>query len=405
MLFRSIVQQANAQGITFLAASGDSGAATCDGAFSEPVATNGLGVSFPASIPEVTAVGGTEFNEGSGAYWSSTNTPNGASAMSYIPERAWNDSVATGLIEGGGGGASILYSKPAWQSGPGVPSDNARDVPDLALAASGYHDGYNLCTLGTCRLSGGTSVSTPIFAGILALINQSIANKGAAAGLGNINATLYRLAQNVSGVFHDITAGDNIVPCASGTPGCASGSYGYAAGPGYDLATGWGSVDALNLVNAWNSSGVPTAISVTADHSSVTLSDAVQLTITVTPASGKATPSGTVYVNQTGVSTPLTLTLAGGSLLGTAALAANGSTATTVVTVYPGALTTGTDTVTVTYGGDGTFNGSSASITSDCKRANWPLGCHRLRSSVLLLLERSSGGHRSASGHQSGISV
>jgi subtilase family serine protease len=76
VLFRSIVQQANAQGITFRAASGDSGAATRDGAFSEPVATNGLGVSFPASIPEVTAVGGSEFNEGSGAYWSSTNTPN-----------------------------------------------------------------------------------------------------------------------------------------------------------------------------------------------------------------------------------------------------------------------------------------------------------------------------------------
>jgi uncharacterized protein (TIGR03437 family) len=364
VLFRSVVQQANAQGITFLAASGDSGSASCD--IGEPVATNGLAAAFPASIPEVTAVGGTEFNEGSGAYWNSTNTAAGASAVSYIPERAWNDSLSTATIDGGGGGASILYSKPAWQTGPGVPNDNARDVPDVALAASEYHDGYYLCTLGACRGGvGGTSVSSPIFAGILALINQSMVDKGGSPGLGNINPSLYRLAQNASGVFHDITAGDNIVPCASGTTGCANGSYGYAAGPGYDLATGWGSVDALNRVNAWNTSGVPTTISVTADNTSVTLSDPVQLTITVSPASGNVAPTGMVYVNQTGVSTPLSTTLFSASLLGAAALAANESSATAVVTIYPGALSSGADTITVTYGGDGTFDGSSASLTAN----------------------------------------
>jgi uncharacterized protein (TIGR03437 family) len=70
--------------------------------------------------------------------------------------------------------------------------------------------------------------------------------------LGNINPTLYRLAQSTTGVFHDITVGDNIVPCASGTPNCSNGSFGLSAGPGYDEVTGLGSVDAYNLVHQWS---------------------------------------------------------------------------------------------------------------------------------------------------------
>lgn len=375
VLYRSTVQQANAQGITFVAASGDAAAATCDGAFAEPVATNGLAVSFPASIPEVTAVGGSEFNENGGTYWSSTNTANGASALSYIPEKAWNDSLAEGLIAGTGGGASILYSKPAWQTGPGVPNDNARDVPDISLAASPFHDAFNLCTGGLCTPAGGTSVASPIFAGILALINQSLSTRGATgpAGLGNINPVLYQLGQSSSAAFHDIAVGNNIVPCAGGTPDCVNGTLGYSTGPGYDPATGWGSVDAMNLVNAWNTTGAPTTLSVSANNTSVTLSDQVQLTITVTPASGTVTPTGTVFVNQTSVATVYTAiavspNVTGASLLGTATLTpvqppGSSASATATVTIYPGALTAGTDTVLVTYGGDAAFNGSSATIT------------------------------------------
>jgi len=114
-LFQSIIQQANAQGITYVAASGDAGPGECDSFDYSPLASNGLAVSFPASIPEVTAVGGTEFNEGSGTYWNPMNTANGASAISYIPEMAWNDSLLYGRILATGGGPSILYAKPPWQ--------------------------------------------------------------------------------------------------------------------------------------------------------------------------------------------------------------------------------------------------------------------------------------------------
>ena len=93
-------------------------------------------MDFPASIPEVTAVGGTEFNEGNGTYWSSSNGSTQASALSYIPEKAWNDTSAGGGIWSGGGGVSIYYPTPVWQTGPGFPNDGHRDVPDVSLNAS-----------------------------------------------------------------------------------------------------------------------------------------------------------------------------------------------------------------------------------------------------------------------------
>ena len=110
-------QQANAQGMTWFAASGDNGAADCDDSQNP-----GLAVDLPGSVPEVTSVGGTEFVEGTGTYWSLTNNANGASALSYIPETTWNDSVEDGAPSASGGGASVLFAKPSWQTGPGVPS-------------------------------------------------------------------------------------------------------------------------------------------------------------------------------------------------------------------------------------------------------------------------------------------
>ena len=89
---RYLAQQANAQGITFMAASGDAGAATCD-YFSSvtPQAAKGTTMSYPANVPEVTAVGGTQFNEGTGSYWSAANDANFSSALSAIPETVWNE--------------------------------------------------------------------------------------------------------------------------------------------------------------------------------------------------------------------------------------------------------------------------------------------------------------------------
>jgi subtilase family serine protease len=168
---RAIAQQANAQGITWINASGDSGAAGCDPQ-GEGSATQGPSVSFPADIPEVTGVGGTEFAENGSMGWGGTNSATLGSATSYLPEKAWNDTALGQGIEGGGGGASTLFTKPWWQSGPGVSNDNARDVPDLSLAASGAHDGYLMYTQGGFYVVGGTSASSPSFAGIIALLNQ-----------------------------------------------------------------------------------------------------------------------------------------------------------------------------------------------------------------------------------------
>jgi uncharacterized protein (TIGR03437 family) len=293
-LFRSIAQQANAQGITFLVSSGDSASATCDRSAVTPEASKGATVSFPASIPEVTAVGGTEFNEGAATFWSSTNTANGASAISYIPERVWNDTAQRNRIDGGGGGASQLFTKPYWQIGPGVPADNARDLPDVSFSSSAIHDGYEVYTSGAIFVFGGTSVASPVFAGMLALLNQAQANKGVAAGLGNINPALYRLAQSNPDIFHDITVGDSFVPCAQGSPNCVNGVFGYRAGPGYDLATGLGSIDAANLIREWKS-GTGTTLSLGGSPSNALLTDTINLSATVSaPAGVTAKPSGTV---------------------------------------------------------------------------------------------------------------
>ena len=246
--FESIAQQANAQGITWLASSGDSGAAACDAAFSSTnsEASNGLAVNFPASIPEVTGVGGTEFNEGSGVYWNSVSGAGNVSALSYIPETAWNESSTNGLAASGGG-RSAFYLRPAWQTGPGVPAQNQRGVPDVSLTAA-MHDGYITFMNGNTYVNTGTSAATPSFAGILAILNQYASSKGQ----GNINPNLYRLAQSAPSAFHDITTGNNVVPCVAGSTDCATGSLGFDAGPGYDLATGLGSIDVSNLVSSWS---------------------------------------------------------------------------------------------------------------------------------------------------------
>lgn len=241
---RSVAQQANAQGMTWVSSAGDSGAAGCESPETDRAGVRGLAVAVPASFPEVTGVGGTEFVEGNGQYWSSR------SAQSYIPEKAWNDTASGSFLNAGGGGISSLFSRPCWQVAAGLPNDNARHVPDVAFTASGDHDPYLLIYQGKSWNVGGTSASTPFFAGVLALVNQFVVGSGIQAqpGLGNINPVLYQLAQTTKGVFHDVTTGNNIVPCQKGTPDCTNGQFGYSAGPGYDNVTGLGSIDVANLL-------------------------------------------------------------------------------------------------------------------------------------------------------------
>jgi len=262
-LLAALGQQANAQGITIVAASGDTGAADCEAPRST-IATRGLAVDIPASLPSVTGLGGTEFRETNNSSWAEANDPSYGSALSYIPEIAWNDTAAAGVLSAGGGGRSIYFSKPAWQAAPGVPNDNTRDVPDISLSASGGHDGYLMCSLGRCvngfrsssgalTVVGGTSAGAPAFAGIVAIINQV-----SRSSQGNINPKLYSLTTSAPAVFHDITSGGNQVPCRTGTADCPSGgSIGYSAGAGYDQSSGIGSVDAANLVAAWVPGTVP----------------------------------------------------------------------------------------------------------------------------------------------------
>lgn len=337
--FNAMWQEGAAAGITEFVATGDAGAAACDGGQPSPyLPKNGLAVSGTASTPYNVAVGGTDFQwpNLSGVYWNSANdSTNLSSAKGYIPEVPWNGTCAstdvlqlleftaagddaeqtcnllwTGVTVGvpldaqllnatggtGGvsacttpssGGCSGGYSKPSWQSGTGVPADGKRDVPDVALFASAgeLQSAYVFCDseLGPCNYSvasdaigqgvGGTSVASPAMAGIMALVLQKIG--GTAQGLAD--PVFYQLASQenldscnsgtvTSGnscFFYDITTDNNQVPCATGSPNCITETTGDAVGilsgydatTGYDLATGLGSVNVSNLVNAWVSMG------------------------------------------------------------------------------------------------------------------------------------------------------
>lgn len=344
----SLAQQGNAQGITLLAASGDAGAAGCDSQSSEPFATRGLSVNFPAVLPEVTGVGGTQFAEGTGAYWGATNTSTFGSALSYIPEAAWNESATSGLGSTGGG-VSRIYARPAWQNGPGVPNDNFRHVPDVSFSAAG-HDAYFVTYLGANYLVGGTSCGTPAMAGVLALLNHyQVTNKfQKAPGLGNINPQLYRLAQSVPAAFHDVTTGNNMVQCAQGSPDCLTGSLGYSAGAAYDMATGLGSIDTNVLVTQWNTAVNGATVTLSTNVAKATLNDTVQLTATVTAATGSGTPTGTVSFAYESIP------------LGSATLV-NGS-ATVNVPMYVIGFS-GTILLAAEYSGDAAFSSAGATKT------------------------------------------
>jgi subtilase family serine protease len=202
------------------------------------------------------------------AFWSAANNANSGSALKYIPEMGWNDSPTTGTglspdLSAGGGGASTVFGKPGFQTMfVTTPADNKRDVPDISLSASADHDGYLICTGGSCansfRVVGGTSAGPPTFAGILAIINQA-STPANPLGQGNVNPTLYKLAQTVPGAFNEIATGSNRVPCRAGSPncpstpppGCTVPCIGFAAGTGYDQVAGLGSIVANILVTKW----------------------------------------------------------------------------------------------------------------------------------------------------------
>jgi pseudomonalisin len=270
----SLWQQAATEGISVFVSSGDDGAAGCDSA-SASTATHGRGVNGLCSTPYSVCVGGTEFNDLSSPslYWSASNvSATQSSALSYIPEAAWNESGPGAGLWASGGGASSIYAKPSWQTGTGVPADGKRDVPAVSLTAAG-HDGYLINMNGGLYVVGGTSAAAPSFAGVMALVVEHTA-----ARQGDANVAFYSLAskQRAGGasVFHDITSGNNSVP----------GQSGFSATAGYDQATGLGSVDSFVLVNHWSDAAVTPAFHATASANflSVTAgSNAVPNTLTL----------------------------------------------------------------------------------------------------------------------------
>ena len=354
LAMQSWARQGNAQGMTWINAAGDSGGADCLSGTSTSGA--GLAVDSPADVPEVTGIGGTTFREGSAQFWNATNNASGGSAVSYIPETVWNDSTPDNPAAGGGG-ASTVFAQPAWQTGLGVPNNGARNVPDISLAASPNHDGYLVYSGGQLAVYGGTSAPTPSFAGIAALLNHYLVSTGAqsVAGVGNMNPRLYALAQAGTGAFHDVTTGDNIVTvtCGARTRNCVAGSYGYAAGQGYDQASGLGSVDAYNLVTSW-SAGSPSrasaSLALQASATSVASTGFVTITATVTSASG-ATPTGAITFTS------------GGKQIGVASLSGTGSSASASITVGAAQLQVGTNSIVAQYAGDTTLNAATGSIS------------------------------------------
>src|SRR6266481_2176803 len=455
--YKSTYQQAVTEGVSVFVAAGDSGAAGCDN--SVPEATHGIAANAFASTPYNVAVGGTDFSDTysgtNGAYWNSSNTPAFGSAISYIPEIPWNDSCAGALLSAyvgysptygstclcndplygsffattaaGGGGPSGCatgtpstsdvvsgtcqgWPKPSWQSVLGNPNDGVRDTPDISLfAAAGlWSHFYVFCWSDTAHGgaacgadpsawsgAGGTSFSSPIMAGIQALINQK-----AGGAQGNPAAVYYQLAAAEYGssgssscnsdigntvasscIFYDVTSGDMDVNCvgpncflADGTVGVLSTSNSsfapaYGTTTGWDFATGIGTVNVANLVNNWPSSSPQPSFSLSASPASLTFIQGASgsTTITINPSNGfsgnagltaSGLPNGVSAVFGTNPATTASLLTL--SATGTAAI----GTSTVTVTGTSGSLTsTATITFTVNPAGDYTLSTSPSSLS------------------------------------------
>lgn len=342
LYINNLYASAAAQGVSLYVSSGDEGAASADANRTRATHGIGVSgfTSTPYNISVGgTDFGYTPLHT-PGTYFNTTNGPNFQSAVSYIPEIPWNDSCAGSLVatyvgypttgtgslcnssiasadgllttaSGSGGSSGCAtgvpatrgvangtckgYAKPSWQAALGVPTDGVRDIPDVSLMASNgfwgsyyavcYSDPAGGSGLTPCSGDpntwagfGGTSVASPIWAGIQALVNQKTGQ-----AWGNSNPVLYSIANQEYGtsgkpscnsslgnavgadcVFYDVTQGNIAVNC-TGTVNCynSGGTYGvlstsntalqpaYGTHAGWDFATGLGTSNATNLVNAW----------------------------------------------------------------------------------------------------------------------------------------------------------
>ncbi|HUB09598.1 MAG TPA: S53 family peptidase, partial [Myxococcales bacterium] len=223
---RNLVVQGTLEGQTWSAASGDFGSNDCGDGVTESV-------DFPASIPEVVAMGGTQVN--SPAFDAHDAIP------AWQTEVVWSDPAN---YSAGGGGLSGTFAAPPWQASLGF---TQRSVPDLALlagnpgvAADSSNPFIGVPIAAQLDQFEGTSASSPLSAGIFALIASRLGCR-----LGDPHVALYAMgvAQFDGGpaVFHDVTSGTNSL---FGVPG-------YSATVGFDSASGWGTLDVAALAAAW----------------------------------------------------------------------------------------------------------------------------------------------------------
>jgi subtilase family serine protease len=337
-----------AQGQNLFQAAGDNGAWS----FSSEI--------FPADDVYITSVGGTDLETSSaGGPWSS--------------ETAWSDS--------GGGISPDGYAIPSWQtvtaSGCSACSKTYRNGPDVSANANFT---FYVCAdqeACTANMWGGTSFATPMWAGYLALVNQQAVANGNKP-LGFINPALYTigLSSSYDTDFHDVTSGSN----------------GYAATTGYDLATGWGSPNGAALIAALNGNAPPPSFSISASPATVSVAQDSAGTSTITSAvtgsfdsavslSATGQPAGvTVGFSPTSITgagtSVMTITVSTTTIIGTYKITvtgtAGGTTKTTSVTLKvtkgqgsfsisasPTSITasrSGTGTATITTTITGTFN-------------------------------------------------
>ncbi len=277
---QTIFEEMAAQGQTVVAAAGDEGSSDCEDT-SPPTST--LAVDDPASQPFVTGVGGLT-----------------VSSIDPLSESVWNDECTKSDCGAGGGGASSLWTQPAWQVAPGITTTAAtggmRMVPDLSTMAdpaTGFIQ-YYTGDEGTCRQRcpsgwdaiGGTSIGAPLISAMVMIAAQSCDPPG--GRLGFINPSLYAMA---STGFDDVTEGNNDLFDVGQ----------YSAGPGYDMASGLGSPDGAAFLSGLCPPPVSAATS-SFDLSSARASihgAAPRVTATLRNASGAALADVSVQVTAT----------------------------------------------------------------------------------------------------------
>jgi subtilase family serine protease len=214
---RSAFINARRHGVTVLASSGDTGVTnyTADGSALYPTPVN----SWPSSDPLVTSVGGTQLHLD-------------AAGNRLAPDQVWNDGFGAA-----GGGLSQVFSRPDFQKHVRSVVGDSRGTPDISMSAAVdggaiFYYSFQPSRVGW-HIVGGTSEASPLFSGIVALTAQYAHHR-----LGDINDTLYRLHGSSQAGVVDVTSGDISF----------GGVTGPSATPGYDLASGWGTVDAAHFV-------------------------------------------------------------------------------------------------------------------------------------------------------------